>query len=105
MNKENESIGKAIDLLERQNKLLEGRLTVKKIYAEAIEKKLHETKKENRELKEEISTLKKIIREGNKEHENKVMKETYNEVIRTLITEIIYNELINFITYLESQEE
>ena len=76
MSKDYENISKAIDLLERQNKLLEGRLTVKKIYSEAIEKKLHETRKENQELKEELSTLKNIIKEGNKEHENRIIKET-----------------------------
>lgn len=105
MIKDDDNINKAIDLLEQQNKLLEGRLTVKKIYAEAIEKKWHETKKENRELKDEIKTLKKIIKEGNKEHENRIIKETYNDIIRAIITEIRYNEVINFMTYLQSQND
>lgn len=105
MIKDDDNISKAIDLLERQNKLLEGRLTIKKIYATAIEKKWHETKKENQELKEEIKTLKNIIKEGNKEHEKRIIKETYNDVIRTIITEIRYNEIINFMTYLQAQND
>lgn len=105
MIKDDDNISKAIDLLERQNKLLEGRLTIKKIYATAIEKKWHETKKENQELKEEIKTLKSLIKEGNKEHENRIIKETYNDVIRAIITEIRYNEVINFMTYLQSQND
>ena len=104
MIKENDNISKAIDLLEKQNKLLEGRLTVKKIYAEAIEKKWHETKKENRELKEEIKTLKKIIKNGNKEYEKEIMQKTYKEIIKTLLTEIRKDEIINFLAYLQAQE-
>lgn len=105
MIKDDDNISKAIDLLERQNKLLEGRLTVKKIYAEAIEKKWHETKKENRELREEIKTLKNIIKNGNKEYEMEIMQKTYNEVIRTLLTEMRKDEIINFLTYLQAQEK